>query len=86
MGTPKRESTLAKSFAPGRASSRAKAQVHLEAATVMEMEQKSCRGGQATLQESNNLKLTVITNTKNTNASPPPGLPMTMWKMYLRFH
>lgn len=39
-GTPKRLSTLAQSLDPGIASSLAKAQVHLEAATVILMEQK----------------------------------------------
>lgn len=40
-GTERRFETMAKSFAPGMASSRAKAQVQRDAATVMEMEQKA---------------------------------------------
>lgn len=63
-GTPRRLSTLDHSGEPGIASSRAKAQVHREAATVMLIEQR-----------------TVMTSTRNMRPRPPPGDPITVWKM-----
>lgn len=64
-GTPSLGCTLAKSFEPGIASSRANAHVHRDAATVIEMEQNI-----------------VIARTRKVSANPPPGEPITMWKIY----